>query len=381
MTEIPIKTGLGTRYLALDVLRGMTIAFMIIVNTPGSWGSLYGPLAHADWHGFTPTDLVFPTFLFVVGNAMSFSMKKLNEMPSAQFYRKVLKRTALIFIIGWLLNAFPFFDYQEAGGIQFIDLTQVRLFGVLQRIALAYFFAALIVYWGGERWGWIFSAVGLIGYWALMFIFGEAGDPYSLTGNAAIKLDLLLIGEDRMYTGEGIPFDPEGILSTLPSIVNVLAGFGIGTLIQRKGNTIKTVQLLLISGLILIACSYLWDLAFPINKKIWTSSYVLLTVGWDLILLSALVGIIEIWKKNQWTYFFQVFGRNPLILYVLSGIVISISFLIPIGEISLKEYLYSTMFTSWLGPKNASFLFAVSYMLLIWLMGYWMDKQKIYIKV
>mgnify|MGYP000122863676 FL=1 len=149
MTPSSIQTPMGNRYLALDVLRGMTIAFMIIVNTPGSWSSLYAPLAHADWHGFTITDLVFPTFLFVVGNAMSFAMRRLGEMSAGDFFKKVGKRTLLIFLIGWLLNAFPFFDYNEAGEMVFIDLTEVRLFGVLQRIALAYFFGALVLYLGG----------------------------------------------------------------------------------------------------------------------------------------------------------------------------------------------------------------------------------------
>jgi len=372
---------LSNRYLALDVLRGMTIAFMIIVNTPGSWSALYAPLAHADWHGFTPTDLVFPTFLFVVGNAMSFAMKRLQEIPKGQFFRKVFKRTFLIFLIGWLLNAFPFFDYNEAGEIVFINLTEVRLVGVLQRIALCYFFAALILYWGGERLGRIFSAVALLAYWPIMYFFGDAGDPYSLTGNAAIKLDRILIGESRMYMGEGIPFDPEGILSTLTSIVNVIAGFLVGKMIQRKGNTTSTVQTLFIAGIALIAVSYLWDLAFPINKKIWTSPYVTLTVGWDLLILGALIFIVEIRKQTAWTYFFQAFGRNPLILYVCAGVVISILSMIPIGEGSLRGQIYSNLFSSWLSPKNASFLFAICYMLLIWLIGFWMDKRKIYIKV
>lgn len=372
---------LSNRYLALDVLRGMTIAFMIIVNTPGSWSALYAPLAHADWHGFTPTDLVFPTFLFVVGNAMSFAMKKLQEIPKAQFYRKVFKRTFLIFLIGWLLNAFPFFDYNEAGEIVFINLSEVRLVGVLQRIALCYFFAALILYWGGEKLGWIFSAVALLVYWPIMYYFGDAGDPYGLTGNAALKLDRILIGESRMYMGEGIPFDPEGILSTLTSIVNVIAGYLTGKMIQRKGNTIATIQTLLVSGILLIALSYAWDLIFPINKKIWTSPYVTLTVGWDLLILGALIFIIEIRKLSSWTYFFQAFGRNPLILYVLSGVVITLFSIIQIGESSLQELLYSNLYTNWLSPKNASFLFAISYMLLIWLIGFWMDKRKINIKV
>ncbi len=372
---------LNNRYLALDVLRGMTIAFMIIVNTPGSWSDLYAPLAHADWHGFTPTDLVFPTFLFVVGNAMSFALKKLNEMSSAAFYKKVFKRAALIFVIGWLLNAFPFFDYNEAGELVAIKLSEVRLVGVLQRIALAYLLAALVVYWTGERGAWIVGIVSLIVYWPIMYFFGNAGDPYSLTGNAQIKLDLAIIGEKRMYMGEGIPFDPEGILSTLTSMVNVLAGFIVGKFIQKKGNTTGTVQTLVISGVVLIALAYLWDLGFPINKKIWTSSYVLLTVGWDLVLLAGLIFLVEVQKMTRWTYFFQAFGRNPLILYVCSGVVISIFSMIPVGEASLQDAIYSNLFTSWLGPKNASFLFAIAYMLLIWVIGLWMDKKKIYIKV
>ncbi|MBS4070757.1 MAG: DUF1624 domain-containing protein [Algoriphagus sp.] len=372
---------LNNRYLALDVLRGMTIAFMIIVNTPGSWRDLYAPLAHADWHGFTPTDLVFPTFLFVVGNAMSFALKKLNEMSSSDFYKKVFKRAALIFLIGWLLNYFPFFDYNEAGEMVAVKLSEVRLLGVLQRIALSYLLAALVVYWTGDKGAWIVGLGSLVIFWPIMYFFGDAGDPYSLTGNAQIKLDLLLIGEKRMYMGEGIPFDPEGILSTLTSMVNVLAGFIVGKFIQKKGNTTSTVQVLGIAGIVLLALAYLWDLGFPINKKIWTSSYVLLTVGWDLLLLAGLIFLVEIQKLTRWTYFFQAFGRNPLILYVCSGVVVSIFSMILVGDTTFKGWIYANLFTSWLDPKNASFLFAIAYMLLIWLIGLWMDKKKIYVKV
>ena len=372
---------LNNRYLALDVLRGMTIAFMIIVNTPGNWRDLYAPLAHADWHGFTPTDLVFPTFLFVVGNAMSFALKKLNEMKPSDFYKKVFKRAALIFLIGWLLNYFPFFDYNEAGEMVAVKLSEVRLLGVLQRIALSYLLAALVVYWTGDKGAWIVGLGSLVIFWPIMYFFGDAGDPYSLEGNAQIKLDLLLIGEKRMYMGEGIPFDPEGLLSTLTSMVNVLAGFIVGKFIQKKGNTTSTVQVLGIAGIVLLALAYLWDLGFPINKKIWTSSYVLLTVGWDLLLLAGLIFLVEIQKLTRWTYFFQAFGCNPLILYVCSGVVVSIFSMIPVGDTTFKGWIYANFFTSWLDPKNASFLFAISYMLLIWLIGLWMDKKKIYIKV
>ncbi|MEB2785970.1 acyltransferase family protein [Algoriphagus persicinus] len=381
MVQNSISPGITNRYLALDVLRGLTIAFMIIVNTAGDWSNLFAPLAHAKWHGFTPTDLVFPTFLFVVGNAMSFSMRKLQQMPSNEFFKKVGKRTILIFLIGWLLNAFPFYDLSDTGAMRFIDFTEVRLFGVLQRIALCYFFAAIVLYYGGIKLGWIFSAIALLGYWAIMYFFGDAADPYSLTGNAAIKLDLALIGPERMYGGEGIPFDPEGILSTLPGIVNVIAGYLAGKMIQKLGNTMETVKKLLMIGIALIVVSYIWDLAFPINKKIWTSSYVLLTTGIGLFLLALLVGVIEIKKWKGWTYFFEVFGRNPLILYVLSGLVISLLSMIPLGDTTLRRFIYTNLFTSWLTPKMASFLFAFSYMLVIWMIGLWMDKRKIYIKV
>jgi predicted acyltransferase len=214
-----------------------------------------------------------------------------------------------------------------------------------------------------------------------MYFFGDPGDPYGLEGNAAIKLDLAVIGAERMYTGEGIPFDPEGILSTLPSIVNVIAGYLAGIFIQKNGNNFKTVRTLLVWSIGLVILSYVWDIVFPINKKIWTSSYVLHTVGRDLLILSVLIWFIEIRNWKGWTYFFEVFGRNPLILYVASGIVISIFSMIPIGDTSLKGAIYSNLFSSWLSPKMASFLFAISYMLLIWVIGYWMDRKKVYIKV
>lgn len=381
MAQISISPSMNNRYLALDVLRGLTIAFMIIVNTAGDWSNMFAPLAHAKWHGFTPTDLVFPTFLFVVGNAMSFSMKKLQQMNSSDFFKKVGKRALLIFLIGWLLNAFPFYDVSESGVISFINLTEVRLFGVLQRIALCYFFAAIVLYYGGIKGGWIFSGIVLFGYWTILYFFGDSADPYGLVGNAAIKLDLAILGPERMYGGEGIPFDPEGILSTLPAIINVIAGYFAGKMIQKLGNSNNTVKKLLAIGLALIIASCLWHLLFPINKKIWTSSYVVLTVGIDLLLIALLIAIIEVKNWRGWTYFFEVFGRNPLILYVLSGLVVTLLSMIPMGDTTLKGVIYANFYTSWLAPKTASFLFAFSYMLLIWLIGLWMDRKRIYIKV
>jgi predicted acyltransferase len=374
---VPIKE----RYLALDVLRGLTIALMIVVNTPGSWSYMYTPFMHAAWHGFTITDLIFPTFLFVVGNAMSFSMKKMGGMDQSLFLKKVFKRTFLIFLIGWLLNAFPFVNYSADSGYAMINWSEVRLLGVLQRIALCYMLAALIIYYLGRRGAILYSIVALLGYWAVMYLFGEAADPFSLTGNAALKLDLWLIGAKNLYTGEGIPFDPEGVLSTFPSVVNVIAGYLVGKFIQDMGNNTRTVKKLALWGIALLVICLLWDMVFPINKKLWTSPYVLLTISLNLFLIGLLMLVIEVWRKRNWTYPFEVFGRNPLILYVLSGVLISLFHAIRIGEQTFKGLIYENLFTSWLGPKDASLLFSVIYMLLIWLVGLWMDKKKIYIKV
>lgn len=381
MSNQTLGVPIQERYLALDVLRGLTIALMVVVNTPGSWSHMYAPFMHAEWHGFTITDLVFPTFLFVVGNAMSFSMRKMEKMEQSVFLKKVLKRFALIFLIGWGLNAFPFFDIDQQGNLIMIDWSSVRLLGVLQRIALCYLIACFLLYYTEKRGAILFSILVLAGYWVVLYFFGDADDPYSLTGNAALKLDLWLIGAKNLYMGEGIPFDPEGILSTFPSVLNVLAGYFAGKFIQQMGNNFRTVKSLLLAGLILVVLSVIWHQLFPINKKIWTSSYVMLTIGLDLFLIAALIQIIEVWKQRNWTYFFEVFGRNPLILYVLSGILISLMYAIPVGEGSLKSFIYENAFTSWLSPKNASLLFSIAYMLLIWVIGLWMDKKKIYIKV
>ena len=368
------------RYLALDVLRGLTIALMILVNTPGSWSTIYAPFKHAAWHGFTITDLVFPTFLFVVGNAMSFSMRKFREKGDAVFLKKVFKRTILIFLIGLFLSAFPFF-YRSGGELVLKDFTSMRIMGVLQRIALCYFFASLIVKYFRFKGSIIAGLVILFGYWGIMYWFGDPSAPYSLEGNAALKFDLLFISPENLYKGFGIPFDPEGLLSTLPAIVNVIAGYVAGVFIQRLGNNLTTVWKLIVAGIIFVVLGQAWDLVFPINKPIWTSSYVLLTIGWDLIIIGALIWIIEVASIKKWTYFFEVFGKNPLFIFVMSGVFVMLMNIILIGDSTMKGWIYQNFYLSWLTDYNASLLFAITYVLLLWLMGYWMDKKKIYIKV
>ena len=265
-TMIAQQKGLE-RYVSLDVLRGMTIALMVIVNTPGSWNAIYAPFRHATWHGFTITDLVFPSFLFVVGNAMSFSMRKKGNEDDKAFLQKALKRSLIIFLIGLFLNAYPFVRIDEAGDLVLKDFKALRIFGVLQRIALCYCLASLVLHYAQSKGAIFFTGFTLLGYWAVMFFFGEGADPYSLEGNAARTFDLWLINPANLYKGEGIPFDPEGILSTFPATVNVLGGYYAGKFIQKSGNTKETVKKLIYIGILLVILGLLWHVVFPVNKK------------------------------------------------------------------------------------------------------------------
>lgn len=368
------------RFLSLDVLRGLTVALMIVVNNPGSWSTIYAPFKHAAWAGFTITDLVFPTFLFVIGNAMSFSMGKYEAQGNQAFFRKVIKRTLLIFLIGTFMVAFPFV-YRGEGGFFLKDFSQIRIMGVLQRIALCYFFGSLILHYLNVKKAIILSVVILLGYWLILWYFGDHPDPYSLKNNAVLKVDLFLLPEQNLWRGFGMPFDPEGILSTLPAIVNVVAGYVAGVFVQKSGNTLRTVLRLVVAGIIILGIAKLWSFNFPIIKGLWTSTFVLYSTGWDLVLLGALIFIIEIAGLKKWTYVFQAFGRNPLFIFVLSGLVVMLMALFVVDGTPLKSWLYQTFYLSWLNDLNASLLYAISFTFIMWLIGYWMDIKKIYIKV
>lgn len=368
------------RYLALDVFRGMTICFMIIVNSPGSWEIAYAPLLHAKWHGFTPTDLVFPSFLFAVGNAMAFVMYKYETQGENIFWKKTLTRTFLIFIIGYLMYWFPFVQSTETG-LELRPFASTRILGVLQRIALCYLFASIVLHYGSKKFAVWFSVFALLTYWILAYVFGDSTDPYSLTGNAGLRLDLLLFGESHLYHGEGMAFDPEGLLSTLPAIINVIGGYLAGDFIRKNGNSYETIAKLMIAGAVLIFLALIWDMAFPINKKLWTSSFVLLTVGLDLLILPTLIYIIEIYHSQKWTYFFVVFGKNPLFIYLLSEILLIVLYMIPVGSKPFPQWLTYDFFGSFTSLINASFLFAFFFMLTNWAVGYFLDRKRIYIRV
>lgn len=365
-------TELKNRYLSLDVFRGIDVALMILVNSPGRGSTTFSPLLHAEWNGFTLTDLVFPTFLFVVGNSMSFSMKKYESMGESAFFKKVLKRTAIIFLLGFLMYWFPFFDDG-----QLKPFAETRIFGVLQRIALCYMFASILLHYMKAKSAIIFSILALVAYHIILFAFGDL----SLTGNAVLKLDEWLIGPNHMYHGEGIAFDPEGLLSTLPAIVNVIAGYLTGKFIQKNGQNFETVAKLMMMGFVLIFAGLAWDLLLPINKKLWTSSFVLLTSGIDICLIAMLVYVLDMKKAKNWTYFFEVFGRNTLFIYLLSELFVISLFSIDLNGGSLYGWIADNVFISWAGGYMGSLFFALWIVLTCWLVGYILDKKGIYVKV
>ncbi|MEC5147119.1 DUF5009 domain-containing protein [Chitinophaga sp. 212800010-3] len=367
------------RFLPLDVFRGMTVCFMIIVNTGGTGGT-YWPLDHAAWHGWTPTDLVFPSFLFAVGNAMSFSMRKYEQLGNSAVLGKIFKRTLIIFLLGYLMYWFPFVHHTDAG-LEFNPFSHTRILGVLQRIALCYCIASLLIHYCSKKAVWAISILFLLGYWAIMWFCGVPGDQYGINGNAGILLDKVVLGDNHMYHGEGIAFDPEGLLSTIPAVVNVVAGYYTGLFVQRHGRTAPGILRMILAGIVLLGLAYAWNTVFPINKKLWTSSYVLLTVGIDLLLLSLLIFVIDIANINKGTGFFTVFGKNPLFLYLLSEILAILLYFFQVGNVSLYQWINDKIFQPISPGPFGSLLFSLTFMLLCWLVGLALDRRKIYVRV
>ena len=358
------------RFLSLDVFRGMTICLMIIVNTPGDPASTFAPFLHASWNGFTPADLVFPSFLFAVGNSMSFVLPKWEKENNSTVVFKILKRTLVIFLLGYLMYWFPFTG----------PIGNTRILGVLQRIALCYGIGSIIAHYMHERVIMILSGIILLAYWYLTMKFGTPGDPLSIAGNAVLKFDTWFLGANHMYHGEGIAFDPEGWLSTLPAIVNVLIGFRVGRFIQEKGKTYEGLTLMIMWGAGFVFLAFMWNYLFPINKNLWSSSFVMLTVGLDMIILGTIIYRIELQRQLQFSSFFEDFGKNPLVIYLFSELLVVCLNLIQVGDQSLFEWIFQHGF-SYFTPYWASMAFAVSFMFVCWLLGYILNKYKIYIRV
>lgn len=404
---------------------------MILVNNPGTWSHIYAPLEHAPWHGLTPTDLVFPFFLFAVGNALAFIMPKLEAVGDTAFWKKILKRSVLIFLIGLFLNWWPFVtevnrivegttEFQKVTifkGFTWIDYTKnkageivevikgVRVLGVLQRIALCYFFASIIIYYLKVRKAFLAGLILLLVYWVLCYI-GNPSDPYSLEGWFGTDIDKIILGEAHMYKGEGITFDPEGLMSTIPAIVQVIFGYVVGDYIQRKSKTIDlphpiAIRLeekpatdssgpyqmltgLFVGGVAMLITGFCWDMLFPINKKIWTSSYTIYTSGLATITIATMIYFIEYKNARGWlSKFFDVFGKNALFVFALSAFLPRGLALIKMGDgVNPWNWLYKKILIYTPGPpENGSLAYAICIIIFMWFICWWMDKKKIYVKV
>ncbi|WP_286271020.1 acyltransferase family protein [Thalassotalea hakodatensis] len=356
------------RYIALDAFRGLTIALMILVNTPGTWSHVYAPLLHAKWHGLTPTDLVFPFFMFIVGSAMFFAFKKVDFQLDAPLAFKVIKRGFLIFLIGFLLNIYPFTG----------DPDTWRIMGVLQRIGIAYIFAAFIVLLFRQRGVLITSALILVGYHFLLMTVGEGA--YTLESNLVRQVDIAVLGANHIYGGFGVPFDPEGLVSTIPAIVSALFGFEVTRFISqindKRDSMIKLIQL----GFLALIAGLALDFVIPINKALWTSSYVIYTAGYACLTLAVFVYLIDIKKYEKPVKPLLVYGTNPLFIYVLSWVWVASYNFFPVGDGTIHHFMFNSLAIVF-PEKLASFLFAFLHVVFFWWCSKWLYERKIFIKI
>ncbi|WP_416307544.1 acyltransferase family protein [Neptunicella sp. SCSIO 80796] len=360
------------RVAAIDVLRGLTIALMILVNTPGSWSHVYWPFLHADWSGATPTDMVFPFFIFIVGAAMSYSLSAAVQAGIVP-WGKIAKRALLLFVIGLVLNIFPFDSSPD----------EWRILGVLQRIALCYLFGAILILTLSVRSLIICSAGLLLGYWLVMAL-GSA-QPYGLETNLVRQIDLALLGANHLWQGKGLPFDPEGLLSTIPAIVTLLCGYLTSLWLQNIDGFGKQIRSLIILAAILIVVACLWHQVHPINKSLWTGSFVLLTAG---VAMAVLALIIWMWEAKGWRFGLEtlrIYGSNPLVVYVGSGLLaVTLSELIEMnfdGQ-TVSAYQYGFMFLNqYMSAKNASLLFALIIVSLFYALAHFLYRKKWFVKL
>jgi len=352
---------LSGRLLSLDVFRGITIAGMILVNNPGSWDYVYPALRHAEWNGWTPTDLIFPFFLFIVGVAItySFANRLAKGISRKKLFLQVIRRTLILFALGLFLNGFPYYN-----------LATIRIMGVLQRIALAYFFSSVIYLAFKTRAQVVITVLLLLVYWALMKLVPVPGYGVGILakeGNLAQYIDNLIL-KGHMWTPT---WDPEGFLSTIPAIATTLLGVFTGQFLRSDREPLQKTSTLFLLGNVGLVLGVIWDIWFPINKNLWTSSYVIFTGGMALLFLATCYYLIDVKKSTWWTKPFVIYGTNAITVYVLSGILARILILVRIPQpdgtnVLLKTFIYQNYFASWAGPMNGSLFFALAYIIL-WL--------------
>jgi predicted acyltransferase len=362
----------STRLMSLDVFRGMTIAGMILVNDAGDWSHIYWPLEHAEWNGWTPTDLIFPFFLFIVGVSMvlSFDARRARGASRGALLLHSLKRSAIIFGLGLFLAGYPNFDFHV-----------IRIPGVLQRIAVVYLIASVIVLFAGRAARWAIAAVLLIGYFALMKFVpvpGYGAGVLTPDGNLAAFIDRALM-YNHLYVAHR--YDPEGVLSTLPSVVTCLLGVFTGEWMRGKQPK-QVVRGLLAGAVIGLAAGKLWGIWLPINKTLWTSSYVLFAGGFAMALLAVCYWLTDIRGRKRWAQPFVWFGANPLAIFFLATWLSKMSVRHRAGGVLWKTNVYNGIFAHmFASPYLNSLAFATSYVLLFWLVALWLYRRKIFVRV
>ncbi|MDZ7264393.1 MAG: DUF5009 domain-containing protein [candidate division KSB1 bacterium] len=372
---------LSDRLISLDVFRGITIAGMILVNNPGSWDHVYPPLRHAPWHGWTPTDFIFPFFLFIVGVAMSLSLTKRIERGDShwQLLAKVVRRTLIIFVIGFLLNLIPEFNFKE-----------VRIPGVLQRIALCYFFAAIIMIYANKKFQIFWTVFLLAIYWVgmkLVPVPQYGAGILEPMGNLCWYLDSQIFAGHTWKYAPALGFDPEGLFSTLPAIATTLFGIFTGDWLRSKRDHYEKVSGLFVAGVLGLVLGELLKGWLPINKNLWTSTYAIFMAGMALIFLAMCYWLIDIKGYKAWAKPFIIFGSNAILVYSLSSLIAKLTvtthFTLANGEkIALKTYMYQHWFVSWAGNTElTSLLYPLAYNL-IWLgLMYILYRKNIFIKI
>lgn len=376
---------LPKRLTSLDVFRGITITGMILVNMAGVADQVYPPLLHADWNGCTPTDLVFPFFLFIIGVAIAFSFSKYKEnkltlgLGHTVPLGRILRRSAILFALGLLLNGFWNYDWST-----------IRIMGVLQRISLAYLLATLVILKLPRKGQWAIALLLLLGYWLAMSFIPVPGygvGNLSRDGNLGAYLDRLIIGTAHLYKGDNFNSmgDPEGLFSTLPAVVSVLLGYFTGDWLRKQPVNSRTSMDLVLVGLSGLVIGEVWGFWFPINKKLWTSSYVVFTAGWALLLLAACYELIEVRGLRRWGKPFEIMGLNAIFAFVASVLMIKILVKTHIGTgekaPTTYTWIYEHVFVPWAGAMNGSLFFAMVTVLFWWVVLYGMYRQRWFVKI
>ncbi len=387
---------------SLDAFRGLTIMSMILVNNPGDWSQIYAPLRHAEWHGCTPTDLIFPFFLFIVGAAIPIGLKKYvtNEglrQSRSQLIGKIIRRTLILFGLGLFLNGFGLL-FRLGDGFGWGDLwPSLRIPGVLQRIAICYLVVSFMYLWIDVRQLYFVTLVGLLGYWALMVWVpvpetGEfANSPKKMAaiavrpidtkdGNLAAYVDRQVFGTHHLWSSAKT-WDPEGLLSTLPAVATTLLGLFAGRWLLAEGSTRRKVLGLLVAGACGVAVGWCWGTVFPINKQLWTSSYAVYTAGWAALVLGLCVWLFDGLGFAQFAVPLHIYGVNAITVFVLSGVVGRTLVSIHFGQQTLKSWVYANCFLSWSEGKFASLMYALTWVASWFVVLYLMYRRNLILKV